>query len=502
MSAKKRSLPTPITILLLVIVLAAICTWVIPAGKYSKLKYNDTEFTMTETADSVDKHLPATQKTLDSLGIRIAFEKFEDGSIWKPVSVPGTYRSTESNPQGPIETLQAPIKGIVDSIDIILFILIIGGFMYVFNETHAMVKGITRLAHRLKGREQWLIIILTTMFAFFAASYGMAEESLVFYPLLVPLFLAAGYDLLVPLAVIFGGVSLGGISCFSNPFATIIASNAAGINWMDGLYERIIFFLILDAVMIWFILRYANKVRRDPASSLVRKIDGDVKPPYETEIKTSGTPPALPAKDALLIFIYLGTFIAMIAGVVFLDWWTTEMSALFLASSILVALIARIKEKIFVSEFIKGANSLLSVAFIVGIARGVTVVLNEGNVSDSILFYTADLVDGMPPALFIVILMGFYALFSFFISSSSGMAVLTMPIIGALIIIINIPGREVVNAYMYGMGLMSFLSPTGMLLPSLELVNVSLKTWFKFVMPLFLLLTLMSAAALIIGIYF
>lgn len=497
----KKKLPTPITILLLVIVLGSICTWFIPAGQYDKLKYNE-DSTFTLSTPDTQYVFAASDRTLDSLNIQIKLGKFTTGAIWKPVSVPGTYRKMESNPQGFIETLQAPIKGIVDSIDIILFILIIGGFMYVFNETKAMVKGITRLAHRLKGRESWLIIILTTMFAFFAASYGMAEESLVFYPLLVPLFLAAGYDLLVPLAVIYGGVSLGGISCFSNPFATIIASNAAGINWMDGLYERIAFFLILDVVMIWFILRYANRVRKDPSSSLVKKFDGDVKPPYETEIKTDGAPPVLPAKDAFLIFIYIGTFIAMIAGVVFLDWWTTEMSALFLASSILVALIARIRERTFVEEFIKGANSLLSVAFIVGIARGVTVVLNEGNVSDSILYYTADLVDGMPPALFIVILLVFYAVFSLFISSSSGMAVLTMPIIGALIIIINLPGREVVNAYMYGMGLMSFLSPTGMLLPSLELVNVSVKTWYKFIMPLFLLVTAMSAAALVIGIYF
>lgn len=495
----KKKLPTPITILLFVIVLGSICTWLLPAGQYNKLKFETDHFTLTSPDTTVA--LPSTQHTLDSLNINIALEKFTTGAIWKPVSVPGTYRKLESNPQGFIETIQAPIKGIVDSIDIILFILIIGGFMYVFNETGAMVKGITRLSHKLKGRESWLIIILTFMFSFFASSYGMAEESLVFYPLLVPLFLAAGYDLLVPLAVIFGGVCVGGISCFSNPFATIIASNAAGINWKDGLTERIILFVIYTSVTTWYILRYANRVRRDPSVSLVKKFDGDVKPPYETEIKTSGSPPALPAKDLFLIIIYIGTFIAMILGVVFLEWWTTEMSTLFLGSSILVGIITRIKERVFVREFIAGASSLLSVAFIVGIARGVTVVLNEGNVSDSILFYTADLVDGMPPALFILILMVFYAVFSFFISSSSGMAVLTMPIIGALIVIVNIPGREVVNAYMFGMGLLSFLSPTGMLLPSLELVNVSIKTWFKFVIPLFIILTVMCAVSLILGIY-
>lgn len=499
MSAKKRSLPTPITILVLVIILASICTWIIPAGQYNKLKFDgDKSFVLSTPAG--DTVLPAEQNILDSLGIRIALAKFTEGEIRKPVSVPGTYRTLESNPQGFIETLQAPVKGIVDSIDIILFILIIGGFMYVFNETGAMVKGITSLAHSLRGREQWLIIILTVMFSFFAASYGMAEEALVFYPLLVPLFLAAGYDLLVPLAVIFGGTMLGGIPAFSNPFSTIIASNAAGINWMDGLTERLIMFGVSNVILIWYILRYAKKIRKDPSTSLVKQLDGDVKPPYETEIKMDGAPPKLGWKNRLLIFIYLGTFIAMIAGVVFLDWWTTEMSALFLGSAVLVAIIMRIKEKIFVREFIKGAESLLSVAFIVGIARAVTIVLNEGNVSDSILYHTANLVDGMPPAVFVLILLVFYAVFSFFISSSSGMAVLTMPIIGALIIIVNLPGREVVNSYNYGMALMSFLSPTGLILPSLELTGVSLKTWFRFVMPLMIILTLLCATFLVVGI--
>lgn len=500
MESKKRSLPTPITILVMVIILASVCTWIIPAGAYNKLKFDGEKHFVLTTPDG-EQLLPAAQTTLDSLGIRIALAKFTEGEIRKPVSVPGTYRKLEKNPQGFIETLQAPIKGIMDSIDIILFILIIGGFMFVFNETGAMVKGITSLSHSLRGREQWLIIILTLMFSFFAASYGMAEEALVFYPLLVPLFLAAGYDLIVPLAVIFGGTMLGGIPAFSNPFSTIIASNAAGINWMDGLIERLIMFGISNVILIWYILRYANKVKKNPALSLVKQIDGDVKPPYDTEIKTDGPPPKLGWKNRFLIFIYLGTFIAMICGVVFLDWWTTEMSALFLGSAVLVALIMRIKEKVFVREFIKGAESLLSVAFIVGIARAVTIVLNEGQVSDTILFYTADLVNGMQPAVFVIILMVFYALFSFFISSSSGMAVLTMPIIGALIIIVNIPGREVVNSYNYGMALMSFVSPTGLILPSLQLTGVSIKTWFKFVTPLMIILTLLCSLFLIAGIY-
>ena len=497
--ATKRSFPGPIPILMMVIILAAIGTWLLPAGQYNKLSVTGKTFTMVTDTNEIS--LPLTQQTLDSLGIRIKVEKFIKGDIRKPVSVPGSFTKQKRNQQGFLPILQAPIKGIIDSIDIILFVLIIGGFMFVFNETGAMVKGITWLAHSMKGREHWLIAILTTVFSFFAASYGMAEEALVFYPILVPLFLAAGYDLLVPLAIIFGGTSVGCIPAFSNPFATIIASNAAGINWMDGLGERLILWVIVTALMVWYILRYAAKIKKDPTASLVYKIDGEVKPLYDVSISNESTTPKLEWKTKLLLLIYICTFLTMIGGVVFLDWWTTEMSALFLGSAILIAVITGIKEKVFISEFIKGAQSLLSVAFIIGVARGVTIILNEGHVSDSILYYTANMVQGIQPAFFILGLLLFYIVFSIFIQSTSGMAVLTMPIIGALAILVNVPGREIVNSYMYGMCLMSFLAPTGLILPSLAMVNISLKTWFKFIMPLLILLTIICMVALVIGIY-
>jgi uncharacterized ion transporter superfamily protein YfcC len=230
--SNKKSLPNPLTILMIVIILAAICTWLLPAGQYAKLETSGRDFIIS--TDSGTTTLPLTQKTLDSFGIRIQLQKFINGDIRKPVSVPGTFKTLEKNPQGFISILQAPIKGVYDSIDIIFFVLIIGGFMFVFNETGAMTKGIAWLSYTMKGKEPLLIAILTIVFSFLAGSYGMAEEALVFYPILVPLFLAAGYDLLVPLAIIFGGTSLGGISAFSNPFSTIIASNAAElIGWMD-----------------------------------------------------------------------------------------------------------------------------------------------------------------------------------------------------------------------------------------------------------------------------
>jgi uncharacterized ion transporter superfamily protein YfcC len=434
--ANKKKLYSPITILMIVIIIAAIATWLVPAGRYNTLSYNESKFILNYDTSQVV--LPFTKRTLDSLQIQIAPDKFASGSIRKPVAVPGTFHRIKKNSQGFIEVLQAPLLGIIDSIDIILFLLIIGGFMNVFHETGAMVKGLTSLSHNMKGKEAWLIIVLTFLFSFAGSSYGMAEEALVFYPVMIPLFLAAGYDLLVPLAVIFAGTQLGTLSSFTNPFSTIIASNAAGVNWSDGLTERILMFGISTAVTIWYLVRYAQKIKKDPSASIVYKVDGPISSPYE-KINSDAKITRLSSKTKLLLTIFLATFLTMITGVVWFDWWLTEMSALFLASAVVIALIERINEKKFLEQFIKGAESLLGVAFIVGVARGVTIVLNNGHISDSILFYSANLVSGMPPAAFIVVLLILYMFFTLFIASSSGMAVLTMPIIGELAVIVNVP---------------------------------------------------------------
>jgi uncharacterized ion transporter superfamily protein YfcC len=495
-----KKLPSPITILMVVIIIAAIATWLVPAGKYSTLSANgEVSFTIASTDTAIT--VPFSQNTLDSLQIKITLEKFKTGAIRKPVSIPGTYQSLKNNGQGFLEILKAPLSGITGSIDIILFILVIGGFMNIFNQSGAMIRGLKSLSHTMKGKEAWLIIILTFLFSFAGSSYGMAEEALVFYPVMVPLFLTAGYDLLVPVAVIFAGTQLGTLSSFSNPFSAIIASNAAGVNWVDGIYERILMFVISTAITTWYIVRYANKVKKDPSASIVFKVDGPVKSQYPSIEHSGDAVPTLDTKTKLLLLLFLATFLMMIGGVIFLEWWLLEMSALFLGSSVLLAIILKINEKDFITQFVSGAADLLSVAFIVGVARGVTIILNDGNISDSILFYSAKLTSGMPPALFIVILLGLYMLFTLFISSSSGMAVLTMPIIGALAIIVNVPGREIVNSYLFGMGIMGFITPTGLILPSLALVNVSLKAWWRFIYPLLLILLIVCALFLVVGIY-
>jgi uncharacterized ion transporter superfamily protein YfcC len=178
-----------------------------------------------------------------------------------------------------------------------------------------------------------------------------------------------------------------------------------------------------------------------------------------------------------------------------------EMTMLFLVAAVVVGIIAGIKEKIFVETFVKGANDLLNVALIIGIARGITWLMDEGAISGTLLHNASGLVEGMPKGVFINLMFFLYAGLSFFIPSSSGLAVLSMPIMAPLADVVEVPRELVVNAYQYGMGLMAFITPTGLILASLTMVNVTYDKWLRFVMPLLFWLTLITMIGLTIQVY-
>jgi uncharacterized ion transporter superfamily protein YfcC len=301
---------------------------------------------------------------------------------------------------------------------------------------------------------------------------------------------------MVPLAVVFLGAGIGFMVSTVNPFATIIASDAAGITWTVGLGGRIVMLIVALAICIAYTLRYAHIVQADPSRSLAG--------PDDRTAPAVATPPSGPVvmtgRIRLLLFLFAATFVVMIVGVSRLQWWFTEMTTLFLAAAILVGLIQGGGEKAFTEAFVRGAQSLLGVALIIGIARGVTIILNDGQVSATILDLAAGAVQGMPRVLFIIALMFVFAGLTLFISSASGMAVLTMPIMGSLAAVVGVPSEEIVNAYLYGFGMMSLVTPTGLILPSLAMVNISYAAWLRFMAPLLAILAVVSMIALAAGV--
>ncbi|MFD2823506.1 YfcC family protein [Lacinutrix iliipiscaria] len=495
---KTLKFPSAQTILLIIAGLVTLLTWFVPAGKYDTLAYNSDSKTFTKVSQDNIETLPATQETLELLAIKIPLEKFTSGDIYKAINIPNTYKQLESQPQNFADFIKSPIKGIIEAADIIFLVLIIGGLIGIINSTGAFDAGISWLASALKGREYILIILVTSLVALGGTTFGFAEETIAFFPILVPVFLAAKYDALVGVACIFIGSSIGTMCSTINPFSTIIASDSAGINWTTGLAGRTIMLIMSLIICVIYIMRYAKRVKNDPTKSIIYNQKDQIEALFLSK-ETTVTNFTTRLRLALLVFA--ACFIIMIIGVSMLDWWFVEMTATFLVGSILIGVIANIDETTFIDTFVKGAGDLLGVALIIGIARGVTVIMTDGLISDTMLYYASDLTTGMHKGIFASAMTVIYGGLSFFIPSSSGMAVLTMPIMAPLADTVGIGREIIVNAYQYGMGLFYFINPTGLILASLAIVKVGFNKWLKFIMPLMIIMTLFTLIVMTISVY-
>lgn len=496
---KKRSFPTAFTVLFIILILAAGLTYVVPSGKFSRLTYNtqSKEFIITEPNDSTEV-LPATQETLNNLKIQLGLDKFVDGVIQKPIAVPGTYTRIEQHPQGVLQILQAPIKGVFDTVDIMVFVLILGGIIGIINKIGAFDAGIAALSKRTKGKEFLLVTLVFLLTTLGGTTFGLAEETIAFYPILMPIFLVSGFDAITCIAAIYMGSSIGTMFSTVNPFSVVIASNAAGINFTNGLMYRIIVLSLGSLITLIYMYYYAKKVRLNPKASLVYEDEHTIHErflkSYDVESKVEFT---IRRKIVLLIFTL--AFPIMIWGVARGGWWFEEMSTLFLADAILIMIFSGLSEKDCVNTFIAGAADLVGVVLTIGLARSINIVMDNGFISDTLLNYSAEIVTQMNGGVFAVVQMVVFSVLGFFIPSSSGLAVLSMPIMAPLADTVGVSREVVINAYNWGQGLMSFITPTGLILVTLEMAETTFDKWLKYILPLMGIMAVFSIVMLVIN---
>jgi uncharacterized ion transporter superfamily protein YfcC len=468
----KFRFPTAFTILFALIAIVAVLTWIIPAGQY---------------------------------------ERALNEALGQEAPVPGTYQEVEPNPQGlfavllaPIMGLYDPFEGVANAIDVAVFVLIIGGFLMVVTKTGAIDAGIGALLKKLEGREILMIPILMTAFAAGGTSYGMAEESLAFYAIVIPVFIRAGYDSVTGVAVILLGAGIGTMGSTFNAFATVIASNAAGVPFTDGLLLRVVILAASLAAGIAFVMRYATRVKADPSRSIVAdQRQAHIDHFLKGETAGDGAlPPLTPVRSTILLLFAL-TFVIMLIGVIWLGWWMGEMSALFLGMALVVYVAAKfdsttaMDEPTFVETFVNGAKDLLGVALIIGVARGIVVIMDNGMITDTILFRLEGLFAGVGEVVFINTMLGVQVLLSFLVPSSSGLAVLSMPILAPLADFADVARPLVVTAYQSANGWVNLFNPTfAVVMGGLALGRVSYDRWLRFVWPLLLVIMVILVAAL------
>lgn len=460
--------PSVYTILFSLIVLMAALTWLVPSGQYDM----------------------ASNETLGKL-----------------VPISGTYKEVAANPQGIIDILLAPIKGFYDpvtnqarSIDVALFVLIIGGFFGVVNKTKAIENGIFQITQKLKGREIWMIPSLMGLFALGGTTFGMAEETLPFYTLVIPVMIAAGYDSITGVAVVMIGAGIGALGSTINPFATIIASNAAQVSFTQGLTLRIIILVLAWLICVFYVTRYAKSVKKNPQNSLVASQKITNEEHFLHNSKTSIVDSITSKQKRVLIVLAL-TFAVMVVGVSAYNWWMSEISALFLGATIIVGIIASMDEQSITSSFVKGAEELLGVAFIITLARGLVVVMDEGNITHTFLFYAESLLSDLSPIAFINAIYGVESFLSILIPSSSGLAVLSMPVLAPLADFSNVPREFVVTAFQAASGLPNLVTPTSaIVMGGLAIGRVSYITWLKFIVPLLAMIIILVMSLLSLGV--
>ncbi len=467
---KKFKMPSTYGTLAAFIILVALLSWVVPGGTY---EYVDP------TADKL-----------------------------QPIA--GSYQPAESNPQNLFDVLAAPINGFLDSVDIILYTLVIGGFMAVVAKSGAIDAGIGKILEKLNGRDHLMIPILMGIFALCGATFGLEEETLPFFPIIIPIFLAAGYDTITAIAVIKLGAAIGTMASLANPFSVAIACRFADISMGDGIVIRLLILAVGIPLGIFFVMRYANMVKKDPAKSLVYDLSEEMKKKFLGDNQNANQLPELTRQRKIILILFALTFIIMLWGIIpfadlgitfipTLGWWFGELATLFLGSSIVMAIFLRYSEEEYTTVFMDGARGLLEVAIVIGVARGITVVMNNAMITDTILHAGETLLSNVPSVIYSTVSYLFYFVMSFIIPSSSGLATLSMGIMAPLADFAGVARHVIVIGFSSANAIVSFLAPTcGLLMGVLAMCKIPLSKWLRFVWKLVAMI--MAATILIMAI--
>lgn len=488
-----------------IITLMACLTWVIPSGKYNLIPDPNNESEMIREAGTY-KEIQKVETVTDE-------ETGEEKTI--------------DHRQGLWDVFMAPIKGMSDRLDVIVFVLILGGFLGIVMKTGALDAALGGLLKKMQGKEKWLIPILMTLFAIGGTTYGMQEEAVAFYALIIPVMMAAGYNAMTAVMMIVLGGGVGVLASTVNPFSTGIAARTANVQLGSILWIQAIILILMLVSAIIFTMHYAKKVKEGKY-----KDDSSVASTFKAiDLKSI---PEYTAKRKLIMSIFAFTFIIMIISLIpwgdfkitlFDDfhawiaeipvlsnilgvghnvalgsWYFNEISALFLISALLIAFIYRKefhdKEVSITDTFIDGSEQLLSVAIIIAVAAAVSIVMRSGGIEDTIIHWGEAGLKNSNGGIVGILAYLFYLPLSFIIPSSSGLAAASMPILAPVADLVGSTKETMVVAFATANGLLNMIAPTiASLMAGLTLAGVSYRTWVKrvfLVMIIFIMISLIA----------
>jgi uncharacterized ion transporter superfamily protein YfcC len=394
------------------------------------------------------------------------------------------------------------------AVGVFFFVLAIGAFITVTIRTGSLEAGIAQVTDRFRTRGLLLIVILMTIFSVGGTTYGMAEETLGFYVIIVPVIVGLGYDRMVGAALILVGAGVGTLASTVNPFATGVASAGAGVALGDGIGLRLLMYVVLTAVSLLYVLRYARRVRNDHSRSLLPATAGDEAAPAR-----SGPVPSMTGRQRAVLVIFGLTFLLMIFSVIpwsdfdpalegiTLGWYFPELAALFLAGAIVAGLVGGLGEEGTVAGIVAGAGDFVGAALIIALARGVTVIMNNAAVTDSVLHSLEAVVSGLSSGGFAVVMYLVNVPLALLVPSSSGHATLAMPILAPTGDFAGVSRALVVTAYQSASGWVNLFTPTSaVVMGGLALARVRYDRYLRFVAPLLAILLVLTILLLLLGV--
>ena len=476
---KKRPFrfPSAFTVLFGVTVLVWLLAFIIPTGAYKVSE--KTGGPVPGSYHSVDAGLSFTDRLYDL--------------FLSPINGLYGVKSAEGF-IGPYETGE-----LFGAAGVFLFVIAIGIFITMSMSTGAIDNGVAHVAKRYGTRGAVVIAILMVLFSIGGTTEGMAEETLGFYALVIPLMLSLGYDRMVAAATILVGAGIGVLASTVNPFATGVASDAAGISIGDGIGFRFLMYVLLVPLGVLFVLRYAKRVKADPSRSLTAPQEGDA----QIASAGLGEVPELTGKQKSVLGIVAFTFAFMIFAIVpwaqvingpdaasygwQLDWYFPELAALFIVMSIVVGLIGGLGEKGLTDTLVRGAGDFIGVGLIIVLARGITVIMNNSQITDTVLHSMENAVNNTSSAVFGGLMFLINLPLAFLVPSTSGHAALAMPILAPLADFANVSRAMVVTAYQSASGVINLITPTSaVVMGGLALAKVRYDQYLRFMFPLVL----------------
>lgn len=464
--------PDSTLVLFGIIVFAAVLTWLVPPGEFAR--------------DEIE---------VEGVGTR-------------EVVVPGSYERVERDEAGVFGRIvhsvamvfQAPIRGFVDddAAPIIAFVLLVGGAFAVLTETGAVDAALRRVVQAAEGTpllDVLLIPLFMALFSLAGAVFGMSEETIPFVLIFVPLALALGYDSLTGAAIPFLGSAAGFAAAFLNPFTVGVAQGIAGVALFSGAAFRIGLWVVVTGVVTAFVVAHARRVRRDPTRSPTHALD------RQREATLEAVAGGFTTRHAVV----LGTFglgiVALVAGVLSSGWYIVEIASLFVAMGMLLGAVGGLGANGTAKAFMVGVRDLAPTAFIIGLARGILVVLEDGQVVDTILYALSSGLGSAGATVAACAMFGVQTAINLFIPSGSGQAALTMPLMAPLADLVGVSRQTAVLAFQLGDGFTNMIIPTSaVLMGVLSLARVPWPTWARWVLPLQIVLSVLGVGALALAV--